>query len=67
VQIDDLLTFRQFTKKATADVIDVCISSNQAALKFHSGFNSMTKTSDGRRGQEKCTKTSYPTSVVSHS
>jgi coatomer subunit beta len=27
VQVDDLLTFRQFTKKAADDVLDVCIPS----------------------------------------
>jgi coatomer subunit beta len=27
VQVDDLLTFRQFTKKAADDALDVCIFS----------------------------------------
>ena len=34
VQVDDLLTFRQFTKKAADDVLDVCISLTSARPDF---------------------------------
>jgi hypothetical protein len=34
VQIDDLLTFRQFTKKGADDAIDVCIPSDQVLQVF---------------------------------
>jgi hypothetical protein len=63
VRVDDLLTFRQFTKKAADDVIDVRIfRSGSVALPFLLvGFDSMTKMSGVRRGQERCTKISSPT------
>jgi hypothetical protein len=38
VQIDDLLTFRQFTKKGADDVIDVCIPPDQALQVFTLDF-----------------------------
>jgi len=38
VQVDDMLTFRQFTKKAADDVLDVSNASTQVWLVFHSGF-----------------------------
>jgi hypothetical protein len=38
VQVDDLLTFRQFTKKAADDVLDVCIPSTQAQLILYAEF-----------------------------
>jgi hypothetical protein len=35
VQVDDLLTFRQFTKKGADDVLDVCIFSIRSRVFFH--------------------------------
>ena len=61
VRVDDLLTFRQFTKKAADDVIDVRIPGfGSKRCRLHDGFDSTTKTLGVRRGQETCTRISSP-------
>jgi hypothetical protein len=64
VQVDDLLTFRQFSKKSADDAIDVRdIIRRQLDTNIDSG-HSMMKTLGGRLGVLKSAKISYLTLVV---
>lgn len=62
VQVDDLLTFRQFSKKSADDPIDVGFC--HRLILCHSFFFSTWRTWARQRGLLKSGKTSYPISVV---
>jgi coatomer subunit beta len=67
VQVDDLLFFRQFSKKTADDAIDVSAiipTGAQPRVKANWHIPSMTRMSGGLPGQENCGKISFPTSVA---
>jgi vesicle coat complex subunit len=66
VQVDDLLTFRQFSKKSADDAIDVCdTTSGGSVMKVLTAIiRSTTRTLEGLLAALKSAKTLYPILVV---
>lgn len=61
VQVDDLLTFRQFSKKSADTAIDVRCCKKRVQIEVHLSNRSMTKTLIEQRATPKFMKTSFPT------
>lgn len=65
VQVDDLLTFRQFSKKAADDVFDVCSVLSACEIPLMCILQcSTTRMSAERLAQAKCARTSSRTSAA---
>lgn len=66
IQVDDLLSFRQFSKKTADEAIDVSLPFSFRYHFYNHAYVSMTKMSAARRERVKSKKISCQISVVSH-
>jgi len=68
MQVDDLLTFRQFSKKSEDDTIEVCdllTNSEKLGMKILTDFfHKMMRTLEGRLGGLRFAKILYPILVI---